>query len=333
MEVDLVKRAGLPFQAIAAAGVHGVGIRALPGNLLQLARGYQQARHILQDFQPDVLFFTGGYIAVPMALAGRKIPSVLYVPDIEPGLALKTLGRFADAIAITGEEARTFYPGHARVTVTGYPVRSDLNVWGLAEAQQALRLHPELPTLLVFGGSKGARSINRALLSILPSLLNEMQVVHISGRLDWSEIEAARASLIDRVNPTSLADRYHAFPYLHEEMGAALTTADLVVSRAGASTLGEFPLFGLPAILVPYPHAWHYQLVNAQYLEKHGAARIIMDADLPGKLLPVVQEVMGDRILREKMRYSMKSLARPTAAESIYAMIQSLAIKQDLKRL
>ena len=89
MEADLVKRAGIPYEEISAAGVHGVGLGALPGNLLQLSQGYLQAGRILRRFQPDVLFFTGGYVAVPMAFAGRSRPSLLYVPDIEPGLALK----------------------------------------------------------------------------------------------------------------------------------------------------------------------------------------------------------------------------------------------------
>ncbi len=162
MERDLVERAQTSFQAIPAAGVHGVGLRSLPGNLLQLARGYRQAREIMRRFQPDVLFFTGGYVAAPVALAGHRIPSVLYVPDIEPGLALKVLARLADRIAVTAEESRAFFSAHARVTVTGYPVRPELATWEKRQALQVFGLNDQLPVLLVFGGSSGARSINRA---------------------------------------------------------------------------------------------------------------------------------------------------------------------------
>ncbi len=326
MEADLVKRAGVPFEAIEAAGVHGVGVRALPGNLLRLARGYRQARRILRAYRPDALFFTGGYLAVPMALAGRGIPSLVYVPDLEPGLALKTLARFANQIAVTAEESRQFFSRQAKVTVTGYPVRSDLKRWSPETARQALGLTSEqnLPTLLVFGGSKGARSINQALLAILSQLLAEMQVVHISGQLDWPEIESMRAKLTQQAASTSLMDRYHPYPYLHEEMGAAFTVADLVVCRAGASTLGELPMFGLPAILVPYPYAWRYQQVNARYLAQHRAAQILVDADLPGKLLPTVQELMHSPSRLEEMRQAMRSLAHPQAAESILHLLQSL---------
>jgi len=104
METALVERAGIPFKAIPAAGVHGVGLRRLPGNLLSLARGVVASQSLLAAFRPDVLFFTGGYVAVPMALAGRKVASLLYVPDIEPGLALKTLARFATRITLKSRD-------------------------------------------------------------------------------------------------------------------------------------------------------------------------------------------------------------------------------------
>ena len=110
MEAELVMRAQIPFQAIPAAGVHGVGARSLPGNLIQLGRGVLASRRILREFQPDALLFTGGYVAVPMAVAGRGVPTLLFVPDIEPGLALKVLARFADRIALTAPEFEIFLP-------------------------------------------------------------------------------------------------------------------------------------------------------------------------------------------------------------------------------
>ena len=159
---------------------------------------------------------------------------------------------------MTTETSRQYFRDQAAVRVSGYPTRPELQVWDRQDAFRALELREDLPVVFVFGGSKGARSINRALLAVLPGILPDAQVLHISGSLDWPEIEAASQAL-----PAELAERYHPYPYLHEEMGAALSVADLVVSRAGASTLGEFPLFGIPAILVPYPYAWRYQRINA----------------------------------------------------------------------
>jgi UDP-N-acetylglucosamine--N-acetylmuramyl-(pentapeptide) pyrophosphoryl-undecaprenol N-acetylglucosamine transferase len=125
--------------------------------------------------------------------------------------------------------------------------------------------------------------------------------------------------------------RYHAFPYLHEEMGAALTAADLALSRAGASVLGEFPAFGLPAVLVPYPHAWRYQRVNADYLAQHGAALVIEDAQLGEQILFEVRNLLRDVARRQEMQSAMRSLARPLAAQSIAQLLYGLATARGPK--
>jgi len=338
MEADLVKRTNVPYTAIPAAGVHGVGWRAMPGNLWQLSRGFLASRRLLRQIRPDVLFFTGGYVAVPMALAARSLPahgaasvrprSLLYVPDIEPGLALKTLARFADRIAITAENSRSYFPGRENISLTGYPTRRDLHAWDLEKARQTLGLSADLPVLLVSGGSRGARSINQALLAALPELLREIQVVHISGQLDWPEVVAACEKLSAEL-PPEITKRYRPYPYLHEEMGAALSAADLALSRAGASSLGEYPLFGLPAILVPYPYAWRYQQVNAGYLADNGAAVIVDDSDLQEQLLPVVRRLFRDVPGLDRMRAAMRSLARPQAASDIAGLIQTLASERS----
>ena len=212
-----------------------------------------------------------------------------------------------------------------KFVVTGHPVRKGLATWERDAARQAFEFSPDLPTLLVFGGSKGARAINRAVLAVLPPLLAEMQVLHLSGTLDWDEVRVAQENL-----PAHLSPRYRAFPYLHEQMGAAYTVADLVLSRAGASSVGEFPLYGLPAILVPYPHAWRYQKVNADYLTRHGAAIMVPNEDLPEKTLPVVLNLMRDSALRSQMQRAMRSLAKPDAAEAIGDLIFALGQQQAL---
>ena len=320
MEARLVERFGIPFKAIPAAGVHGVGLRTLPRNLWQLGRGVFESRRILREFKPDVLFFTGGYVAVPMALAGSKIPTLLYVPDIEPGLALKTLARFADKITITAKASLRYFKRPERITLTGYPTRADLGKWTRAEARRALNLTEELPVVLAFGGSKGARSINTAVLEILPALLEKAQIVHITGELDWQKVQA----MTEGIMKTQSA-HYHAFPYLDEEMGAALAATDLVVSRAGAATLGEYPLFGLPAILVPYPHAWRYQKVNADYLVQQGAAVMLEDSKLRDDLLPTVNDLLDDPQKLMLMREAMQRLSHPEAAAEIGRQLLALS--------
>jgi UDP-N-acetylglucosamine--N-acetylmuramyl-(pentapeptide) pyrophosphoryl-undecaprenol N-acetylglucosamine transferase len=153
----------------------------------------------------------------------------------------------------------------------------------------------------------------------LPALLEIAQIIHISGHLDWPTVEAAAKNLSKEYSA-----RYHAMPYLHE-MGAALAAADLVVSRSGASTLGEFPFFGLPAVLVPYPHAWRYQKVNADYLAERGAAVILQDEILKERLLPLVKDLLLNPAKRRAMRAAMQSLSHSAAAADIAGQLIELA--------
>jgi UDP-N-acetylglucosamine--N-acetylmuramyl-(pentapeptide) pyrophosphoryl-undecaprenol N-acetylglucosamine transferase len=320
MEVALIARTGLPYKTIPAAGVHGVGLRSLPGNLLQLARGYQCARQILREFNPDVLLFTGGYVAVPMALAARRYKSVLYVPDIEPGLALKTLARFADHIAITATETREFLPKSVPVSVTGYPTRPELGKLEKSAARRQLGLDVKAPVVLIFGGSKGAHNINLAVLNCLEALLGQAQVIHITGQPDWEIIHQIAGKL-----PQRLQARYLAQPYLHDDMGIALAAADLAVCRSGASTLGELPLFGLPAVLIPYPYAWRYQKVNADYLVNHGAALVMEDALMNTELYQTVSNLLKDSTRLGNMGSAMRMLAVNNAAKRIAKVVLETA--------
>jgi UDP-N-acetylglucosamine--N-acetylmuramyl-(pentapeptide) pyrophosphoryl-undecaprenol N-acetylglucosamine transferase len=324
MEEELVNRAGISYRSIPAAGVHGVGLRTLPGNIAKLARGMMASRRILREFKPDLLFFTGGFVAAPMAVAGRNIPTVLYVPDIEPGLALKFLSRFADVVTVTADDSKRYFSRPERIVLTGYPLRADLSNWSREKAVSHFGLDSMKPTLLITGGSKGARSINMAVLKHLNELLGFAQIIHITGSLDWQVVEKAAQEL-----PGQLRAHYHAMPYLHE-MGAALATADLVLSRAGASTLGEYPLFGLPAVLVPYPYAWRYQKVNADFLAERNAAVILLDELLEERLLNVLKDLLLNKNKLEAMSTATRKLSHPNAATVIASQLFELAGGQPL---
>jgi UDP-N-acetylglucosamine--N-acetylmuramyl-(pentapeptide) pyrophosphoryl-undecaprenol N-acetylglucosamine transferase len=222
-------------------------------------------------------------------------------------------------VAVTVEGSRSYFPAH-KVVVTGYPVRAEFHDLDRAEARTSLGLVPGEGVLLVLGGSRGARSINQALSGVLERVLELAQVVHVSGELDWSWVAERRAAL-----PAALQARYRAFPYLHEEMGSALAAADLALCRAGASTLGELPFFGLPAVLVPYPYAWRYQRVNADWLAERGAAVRLDDERLVEELLPTLRRLLADRVRLGDMRKRMRALARPEAATRLAAELLALA--------
>jgi undecaprenyldiphospho-muramoylpentapeptide beta-N-acetylglucosaminyltransferase len=319
MEAQLVKRAKVRFKNIPAAGIHGISLWKIPGNLIRVLRGYFAARRILNEFKPDVLFFTGGFVAIPMALAGMKIPTILFVPDIEPAWALKILALFADKIAVNSRESFGFFNHPERLILTGYPTRPDLAKWSRSDARQKLGLTDDSPVLLVSGGSKGSHSLNNAVLANLSTLLNLGQLIHITGDLDWASVET-RMKELNKIQSAS----YHPFPYLHEDMGAALASADLAISRAGASVLGEFPLFGLPAVLIPYPYAWRYQKVNADTLVKQGAAVMIEDSNLSSQLITTVIALLSQPQKLASMRSAMKDLSHPEAAAEIGHQILAL---------
>lgn len=330
METDLVSRAGLSFAGVHAGAIHGVGPWRLLANGARMARGLWESLGLMRRVRPCALMVTGGFVALPVALAAwlSRVPVFLYVPDIEPGWALKFLGGLARSVALTAEASRVFFrPGPGRrVTITGYPTRPELAPADPAAARAFFGLEAGLKTLLVFGGSRGARSINRALLAALPELLAECQVIHLSGELDWPEVRGANGTL-----PESLRDRYRCYPYLHEEMGSALAAADLVLSRAGASILGEYPLFGLPSIVVPYPHAWRYQKVNADYLVDRGAAVMLKDEDLGTSLLPVVRALLREPDRLSAMGAAARSLAVRDSARRIADEFHRLAREEGAR--
>ena len=315
MEQALVERAGLKIELIPATGLRGKNPLAVLASLWVLSRGYRQSRQIIQRFQPDVLFITGGYVCVPVTLAAWRagIPVVIYLPDIEPGLAIKFLARFATRVAVTTTATQKFFKPDLSV-VTGYPVRAELltnsdDEARKMEARRQLGLNDELPVLLVFGGSQGARSINQAVTGQIEAYLEVCQVVHISGKLDANWVQARRAELAPEIQA-----RYHVSAYLHDEMTAALLAADLVVSRAGASVLGEYPAIGLPSVLVPLPIAGGHQALNADYLARHQAAVSVDNADLQRDLKEIVINLITDKERLHAMGKACKSLAKPDAA-------------------
>jgi len=320
MEETLVKRAGLRLETIPGGPIVGAPMVERVRNATRLARGYRSALRHIDHFQPDVMFMTGGYVAAPVVFAARRrhVPVVIYLPDVEPGSSIRFSIPMARRIACTTEGSREFVP-EEKMVVTGYPVRPDIRAatsMSKAEALAHFDLTTERPTLFVFGGSRGARNINRALMGVLPELLVEAQVIHISGTLTWPEVEANAAAL-----PVGLRAWYRPFPYLHEEMGAAFRAADLALARAGASMLGECPAFGLPSILAPLTFAWRYQKVNADYLTERGAAVQLTDESLAGSLLPTVRELLFDETRLARMAAAARSLDRPEAAADLARVI------------
>jgi UDP-N-acetylglucosamine--N-acetylmuramyl-(pentapeptide) pyrophosphoryl-undecaprenol N-acetylglucosamine transferase len=226
----------------------------------------------------------------------------------------------ASKVAVNVEMSQQFL--RAKVVVTGYPVRPEFR-----QDQQELRrsgrehlgIAEQDQVLLVIGGSRGAQSINRALGGILDRVLEKAHVIHISGRSEAEECLNRAAALT-----LSARRRYHLFDYVHE-MAQTLAASDLVVARAGAATLAEFPIFGLPAILVPYPYAWRYQKVNADYLVNRGAGIRLNDEEMGQQLWPTIDSLFSDDERLKEMSDCARELAQPDAAARLADLLIGLA--------
>ncbi|MCB8944701.1 MAG: UDP-N-acetylglucosamine--N-acetylmuramyl-(pentapeptide) pyrophosphoryl-undecaprenol N-acetylglucosamine transferase [Ardenticatenaceae bacterium] len=323
MEEKLVPRAGYQMELIRGGAIVGVAPQVMMMNAAKLAWSFPAAVGLVRRFQPEAMLMTGGYMSVPVALACwlQRVPIAIYLPDVEPGKAIKSLIRFATKVACTTDGSRAYVP-QEKMVVTGYPVRAEIRAaraMSKAEALAKFGLTTERPTVFVFGGSRGAWAINKALMAALPELLPTVQVIHISGTTTWPQVEAQAATLGEE-----LKGWYRPFPYLHEEMGAAFRAADLVVARAGASMLGESPAFGLPSILVPLTFAWRYQKVNADYLTEHGAAVQLTDETLAEQLLPTIMELIHDQARLARMGAAATALDHPQATNAIAQLVLGL---------
>jgi UDP-N-acetylglucosamine--N-acetylmuramyl-(pentapeptide) pyrophosphoryl-undecaprenol N-acetylglucosamine transferase len=336
VEERLVRRAGLRFLGVPAGGVHGLPPWQVAWNLTKLARGLLAALLAGLRERPAALFATGGYASVPVALAAwvLRVPILVYLPDLEPGWAVRFIARLATRVAVTVEEAAAhFLPLHpprqrgqrggSKVVVTGYPVRAAFGAVDPVEARAEIGLEPEAPVLLVMGGSTGAQGINRPFCGMVAQILESAQVVHVTGEIDWPWVQAQREAL-----PEPLKARYHIYDYVHA-MEKTFAVADLAICRAGASILGELPFFGLPAVLVPYPHAWRYQRVNADWLAERGAAIRLDEERLEEELLPTLRRLLDEPEARAAMAQRMRALARPDAAARLADELLALAGASD----
>ncbi|MCD6520856.1 MAG: undecaprenyldiphospho-muramoylpentapeptide beta-N-acetylglucosaminyltransferase [Anaerolineae bacterium] len=321
IEERIVSREEVPFIAVSSGPLRGISPGQALCSVFLLARGIWQALRVVQRFAPDVVLSTGGYVSVPLVLAAWVLgrPVLIYLPDMEPGLAVRFLSLFAQRVAVSFEQVCRYFKKD-KVFVSGYPVRRALYVTSKREARQRLGVPIEEAMVLVLGGSRGAHSINEAVRRDLQKLLQRAWVIHISGHRDYEELAQLKKGL-----EKDLARRYLLFAYMYEHMTDALAAADVVVARAGAATLGEFPAVGVPAILVPYPYAGQHQEVNARYLQERGAALVIEDEELSERLLLTVQALLDDREHLQAMGKAMRALAMPQAAELIARELSALA--------
>ena len=325
-EATIVPAAGYPFHPVAASPLRReLSLRSAAAPLVAL-RSVWSSRPLVRD--ADVVLGMGGYASVPAVLAARSasVPIVLHEQNAIPGLANAALARIADAVALSFEETRRRLPARLRLEVTGTPVREQvLRVPERREAfstdaRSTLALRAGRITVLVTGGSLGARHLDETIASAIPLLAHraDLQLLVLTGRAHQEIVADAVPEGVDLVIST--------VPYL-ERIELALAIADLAVSRAGAATIHELTVCGVPAILVPYPHATAgHQEANARELERSGAAEVYLDAELtPEGLARRILALADDAERRRSMSERAAAWAKPDADRRVAALVEEVA--------
>ena len=318
LETELIPANGYPLHLISVRGFR----RRLSLDTLRsvwaAVQGLWEANRVVGEYKPDAVIGTGGYVCGPVLLAAwlHGIPTYLQEQNAMPGVTNRILSRFVRAAYLGYEEARPFFAAAKTVLWTGNPLRA-LDGENKAAALAKLGLAENKKTVLITGGSRGARSINRAGVAAFKALsaVPDVQFIHVTGR---DEYETTREMLLEQ--GLAQTPHFHLHPYLHE-MPAALQTADLVLCRAGAIALAEVAAVGLPAVLIPYPYATgNHQEANARAFEKRGAAIVLLDRELTGEALTaLLPELVHDEEKLQKMRLAAGTLAKPAAADDIAA--------------
>lgn len=310
MEMEKVPAAGYPIKGLPVAGFDRKNLLRNFSVLLKLRRSIAMARRIVKEFRPDLAIGVGGYASGPTLKAAQRagVPTLLQEQNSYAGVTNKLLARQARRICVAYDGMERFFPAD-RIVKTGNPVRSALlEPRSREESRKAFGLRPDRPTLLVVGGSLGARTLNEAMESGLGRLEKEgIQVVWQTGRYFGDRAEKAAAGH-DGIAATKFIT----------DMAAAYAAADLVVSRAGAGSISELELLGKPCILVPSPNvAEDHQTKNARALSDAGAAILVSDADAPGKLIQTVCDAFADHESLEAMSARIRALALTESDERI----------------
>lgn len=324
MEHEIIPESGFELRTISAQGLNRSSLIKAASSALKVPVGFWQARTIIKGFNPDIVIGTGGYVSYPVVLAASimQVKTVIHEQNAFPGLANRALAKRAERIMLTFPEAAAHFP--AGITrVTGLPVRPEIMTANRREAAAFFNLKEDRFTIVVVGGSRGALRINQAMDGLAPLLSADgVQIIWITGEQHYE-------NLTKSLSQPTILDNVRIYPYLYN-MELALAMADLVVCRAGAATLSELAVLGIPAILVPYPYAAeNHQEKNARYLEKKGAALLIIDEFLDQHTLGGrIDELRKNKFRLLRMAQMMKEEGHPEALKDILDIIEEVV---DLK--
>ncbi|AOM83274.1 undecaprenyldiphospho-muramoylpentapeptide beta-N-acetylglucosaminyltransferase [Salisediminibacterium beveridgei] len=328
MEATIVPREGIPFQSVKITGFRRKLSFENIKTVIRFMKAVRTARGYIRTFQPDIVIGTGGYVCGPVVYAASKagIPTVIHEQNSVPGLTNKFLSRYADRIVTSFEVEPGAFPKH-KMHLLGNPrateVVSSVEEDGESYLKQA-GLDPEKRTILAVGGSRGAMPVNNAVIKLIPKLTGSAyQLIYVTGEAHY---EQANQALRD----AGLNDQVHVVPYLHN-MPAVLKEVDLLIARAGATTLAEITALGLPSIMIPSPYVTNnHQEKNARLIERAGAGIVLLETELSAdQLFNEVDLLLSDDGKLERMKENAMKLGLPDAAPDMVKMIDELILNDQ----
>lgn len=329
LENDLIPRAGYDLKRIEA---YGFNRKISLDNVKKMYKTFKsigQAKKIIQDFKPDIMIGTGGYICLPVALAASKlnVPIVLHESNAFPGVAIKMLSKKASAILVGFEDAKKRIKNAENVVVVGNPSKVKEISFTNSQKEKILKeiglTDIEKPIVLVFGGSQGAQKINESFINIISKKVNvKYQIIWATGPNQYEIIKTKLQNLninIDNIPNVKI------LPYIYN-MEEVMNCVDLVVSRSGAMTITEISIVGKPSIFIPFPYATeNHQEYNAKVLEKVGAAKIILDADLDFNILnSTINEIISDKEKMCRMSENAHAVEIKNVEDKIYVELRRI---------
>ncbi|KKB39258.1 undecaprenyldiphospho-muramoylpentapeptide beta-N-acetylglucosaminyltransferase [Bacillus thermotolerans] len=323
LESDLVRREKIPFRSIEITGFKRSISMENVKTVTRFLKGVRRCKKLLKEFKPDAVIGTGGYVCGPVVYAAAKlgIPTVIHEQNSVPGLTNKFLSRYVDQVAICFEEARQFFP-QEKVVLTGNPRASEVANAQPSNALQSFGLSKDKKTVLIFGGSRGARPINEAVIKAVPKLASKpYQILYITGDVHFENVQK---ELDAAGKPANVA----VAPFIYN-MPEVLVECDLVVSRAGATTLAELTALGIPSILVPSPYVTNnHQEKNASSLTEHGAAVMLVEKELtPDTLLEKLDQVLLSEEWKH-MKAAASELGIKDASDRLFKVMLELAAQK-----
>ena len=313
MEEEIVRQKNVPYFSVKCGKIRRYFSWRNFITPFSVLVGIFQSIKIIRGFKPDLILSAGSFVSVPVVVAAWlfRRRTLVHQQDIEPGLANKIMAKFAAKVTVSFPESLKDFPA-AKAVLTGNPVRPEIFAGEANRAERHLGLEAGLPALLVMGGSQGAEKVNELIFSLVPQLINFCQIVHIVGKgnmVEWS----------DRAQFGEAAKRYHAIEYAHELLPDIYARVDLVVCRAGLSTLTELAAIGKPTIVIPIPH--HQQEANAEYFNRKNAIVYFdQEKSSAGELREIIEAMLKNPSSLSRLSEYMKK-AMPAAANERYVKL------------